>query len=103
MTPTFPTFHLTHREMQIKQGTMLAKSNKEIAYDLGITENTVKVYSSRLYQKLGIHTRLELSLVGRNELTKRCETLERSNAALILSNRQLLAAEQDRKWKEQVE
>ncbi len=38
--------------------------NKEIAATLFISEGTVKVYLSRLFQKLGVKDRFELALFG---------------------------------------
>ena len=36
--------------------------NKEIAFELGITEGTVKVHLTRLYRKVGVNDRFELAL-----------------------------------------
>jgi DNA-binding NarL/FixJ family response regulator len=36
--------------------------NKEIAHATGLSEGTVKVYLTRLFQKVGVHDRLELAL-----------------------------------------
>ena len=54
--------HLTPRERQLT--TLLAQGlrNKEIAFRLGITEGTVKVYLSKLYSKLGVSDRFDLAL-----------------------------------------
>jgi hypothetical protein len=38
--------------------------NKEIAYALNISEGTVKVYFSKLFQKLGVSDRYELAMLG---------------------------------------
>jgi DNA-binding NarL/FixJ family response regulator len=53
---------LTQREGQVV--TLLARGlkNKELAYELGIGEGSVKVYLSRLYKKLGVNDRFQLSL-----------------------------------------
>jgi DNA-binding NarL/FixJ family response regulator len=53
---------LAPRERQL--ATLLAQGlkNKEIGYRLGITEGTVKVYLSRLYEKVGAGDRFELAL-----------------------------------------
>ncbi len=53
---------LTRRERQLV--TLLAQGlkNKELAYELGITEGTVKVYLSRLFQKVGAKDRFELAI-----------------------------------------
>jgi DNA-binding NarL/FixJ family response regulator len=58
------TIRLTPRERQLM--TMLAQGlrNKELAYRLGITEGTVKVYLSHLYEKVGASDRFELALLA---------------------------------------
>jgi hypothetical protein len=43
--------------------------NKEVATALNISEGTVKVYLSRLFQKLGVKDRFELALYGLKNLT----------------------------------
>lgn len=59
---------LTPREGQLV--TLLARGmkNKEIGSMLHIAEGTVKVYLSRLYDKLGVEGRFELALYGLNNL-----------------------------------
>ena len=44
-------------------------TNKEIATALGVTEGTVKVYLSRLFDKVGVGGRFELALYGLRNLT----------------------------------
>jgi len=60
---------LSPREGQLI--TLLAHGlkNKEIAFELGISEGTVKVYLSRLFQKVGAKDRFELALFGLKNLT----------------------------------
>jgi len=60
---------LTRRESQLV--TLLAQGlkNKEIAFTLGISEGTVKVYLSRLFQKVGVKDRFELALFGLKNLS----------------------------------
>jgi len=53
---------LTPREWEIAQLVAEALSNKEIAFRLGITAQTVKNMLQRAYMKLGIHSRLRLTL-----------------------------------------
>jgi DNA-binding NarL/FixJ family response regulator len=53
---------LTGREGQLVGLISKGLKNKELAYALGITEGTVKVYLSRLYMKLGVNDRFELAL-----------------------------------------
>jgi DNA-binding NarL/FixJ family response regulator len=55
---------LTGRELQLIRLLALGLKNKEIASTLDITEGTVKVYLSRLFQKLGVKDRFELALYG---------------------------------------
>ena len=56
--------HLTRREGQLVELVSRGLKNKEIATCLGISEGTVKVYFSKLFQKVGANDRLELALFG---------------------------------------
>jgi DNA-binding NarL/FixJ family response regulator len=56
--------HLTRRESQLVELVSKGLKNKEIATCLGIVEGTVKVYLSKLFQKVGANDRLELALFG---------------------------------------
>jgi DNA-binding NarL/FixJ family response regulator len=62
------TVSLTRREAQLVSLLAQALKNKEIAATLNVTENTVKAYLSRLFQKLGVKDRLELALYGLKNL-----------------------------------
>lgn len=53
---------LTARERQLVGLLAQGLKNKEMAYLLGITEGTVKVYLSKLYRKVGASDRFELAL-----------------------------------------
>ncbi len=53
---------LTSRERQLATLLVQGLSNKEIAYRLGLSEGTVKVYFSRLFHKVGANDRFELAL-----------------------------------------
>jgi RNA polymerase sigma factor (sigma-70 family) len=59
---------LTKRERQLASLLAQGLKNKEIAYRLGITEGTVKVYLSRLYGKLGVNDRFDLALFALKNL-----------------------------------
>jgi DNA-binding CsgD family transcriptional regulator len=57
--------HLTNRDRDMIQGAMDDKGNKQIALDLGLSENTVKVYRSKIFSKLGVNGHRELARWGR--------------------------------------
>jgi len=60
--------HLTPREGQLMGLLAQGLSNKEIAWSLGITEGTTKVYLSRLFDKTGTCDRFELALLALRNL-----------------------------------
>jgi DNA-binding CsgD family transcriptional regulator len=60
---------LTRREGQLVTLLSQGLKNKEIATALSISEGTVKVYLSRLFQKVGVKDRFELALFGLKNLT----------------------------------
>ncbi len=59
---------LTKRESQLVALLSQGLKNKEIAATLEISEGTVKVYLSRLFQKVGVKDRFELALYGLRNL-----------------------------------
>jgi DNA-binding NarL/FixJ family response regulator len=59
---TSPRPHLTAREEQVLQLLLLARSNREIAEELGIEERTVKAHVGKLMRKIGAENRIELSM-----------------------------------------
>jgi DNA-binding NarL/FixJ family response regulator len=59
---------LTAREGQLVALVAQGLKNKEIAFQLGITEGTVKVYLFKLFKKLGVNDRLDLALYGLRNL-----------------------------------
>jgi DNA-binding NarL/FixJ family response regulator len=59
---------LTKRESQLVALLSQGLKNKEIASTLEISEGTVKVYLSRLFQKVGVKDRFELALYGLRNL-----------------------------------
>jgi len=59
---------LTCRERQLVELIAHGLKNKEIAAALYLSEGTVKVYLSRLFQKLGIRDRYELAILGLKNL-----------------------------------
>jgi len=60
---------LTSREMEVLQLLVKGKSNKQIAYKLGISPKTVSVHRSNIMAKLDVHNSIELiRYVTRNKL-----------------------------------
>lgn len=61
---------LTKRERQIFEMLTQSASTKQIAYDLSISEKTVRNHISNVIQKLGVTSRLQalLELVALGEL-----------------------------------
>jgi DNA-binding NarL/FixJ family response regulator len=68
---------LTARQGQIVSLVAQGMKNKEIAYVMGITEGTVKVYLYKLFRKLGMNDRLDMALYGRKNLYGGSPGLER--------------------------
>lgn len=58
--------HFTAREQEVLDLILLAKSNREIAQQLGIEERTVKAHVGRLMRKAGAENRIELSMRALN-------------------------------------
>jgi len=57
---------LTGRETEIARQIAHGRRNKEIARNLAITEGTVKMHLHRIYEKLGVENRTQLSAVARD-------------------------------------
>jgi len=72
---------LTRRQGQIVCLVAQGFKNKEIAYSLGLTEGTVKVYLYKLFKKLGLNDRLDMALYGRRNLFGGQPGLERTKNA----------------------
>ncbi len=53
---------LTSREREVLEHILMARSNREIARQLGIEERTVKAHVGRLMRKTGADNRIELSM-----------------------------------------
>jgi two-component system, NarL family, nitrate/nitrite response regulator NarL len=67
LTETFlsgRTVRVSRRENQLITLISQGLKNKEIASVMEITEGTVKVYLSRLFEKVGVRDRFELALFG---------------------------------------
>ena len=69
LSMVFRQYKLSNREQEIVRLLLLGNSNKEIAWDLGLSENTVKGYMKLLMGKLGVNNRAEIIaalLVGKS-------------------------------------
>jgi len=62
--------NLTSRELQVIQMISEGLSNKMIAYELDITESTVKVHVKHILNKTGLRTRVEAAVWTVNHLSK---------------------------------
>lgn len=57
-----PNFGVTPREMEIIAAIVSGYSNREIALKLSLSEQTVKHHITHVFDKLGVSTRMELTL-----------------------------------------
>ena len=62
---------LTPREEQVAALVAEGLGNREIAHELNLSEHTVKKYLFRIFEKLGISTRVELVLYAMNHSNPR--------------------------------
>jgi DNA-binding CsgD family transcriptional regulator len=72
LTQTFlsgRTVKVSRRETELITLVSQGLKNKEIATVMDITEGTVKVYLSRLFEKVGVRDRFELALFGLRSAT----------------------------------
>lgn len=89
---------LTPRQQQIEALVRQGHCDKDIARLSGLSVGTVKVYLHNIYEKLGVHSRLELALLPRGEETMN-EITELVPSPELLQLRErlhLLRAEADR-------
>ncbi|MEH7495553.1 response regulator transcription factor [Neobacillus niacini] len=63
LTP-FEATKLTEKELFILQATAKGYRNKDIAFDMGIAERTVKAHLTNIYNKLGVNSRTEAVAVA---------------------------------------
>ena len=55
---------LSNREREVMLLTVEGLSNKQIARQLNMSENTVKVHLHKIYRKLGINSRTKLAVLA---------------------------------------
>jgi DNA-binding NarL/FixJ family response regulator len=66
--PVLAGMSLSPRERQIGRMIVDGMENKEIAFELHLTEGTIKEYNNRVYRKLGICNRTQFAIwMTRNE------------------------------------
>lgn len=53
---------LTSSQLRILMGLQQGLRNKEIAYDMGVTEKTVRAYMTSMFRKLGVNSRTQAVL-----------------------------------------
>ena len=70
-SPSHGGLELTSREREVLDLILLARSNREIAEQLGIEERTVKAHVGRLMRKTGAENRIELSIRALNQRSTR--------------------------------
>ena len=58
-----PIAALSPAQLRVLKGLKKGLRNKEIAFELGLTERTVKAYMSTLYRKLGVSSRTQAILL----------------------------------------
>jgi DNA-binding NarL/FixJ family response regulator len=61
-SPEQKTFNLTRREVEVIRCIVDGCSNREIAAQFGLSEETVKRHLSNVFDKVGVSTRLELAM-----------------------------------------
>jgi DNA-binding NarL/FixJ family response regulator len=81
---------LSRREGQLVTLLTHGLRNKEIANTLRISEGTVKVYLSRLFQKVGVKDRFELALFGLKNLPDGPTAPDEANQSAVPSMRSMM-------------
>src|SRR5579871_6888528 len=76
---------LSPKEMSIITCITQGKRNKEIAFQLGTTEQVIKNYLRKIYDKLGVSDRLELALYCLHNKIIQADTDEETVAKKIVS------------------
>jgi DNA-binding NarL/FixJ family response regulator len=76
---------LSPKEMAIITCITQGKRNKEIAYQLGTTEQVIKNYLRKIYDKLGVSDRLELALYCLHNKIIKSDTDEEAVAQKVVA------------------
>lgn len=62
--PAGPLDQLTPTQLKVMRGVHSGLLNKQIAYDLGIAEATVKAHMTALMRKLNVHNRTQVAIAA---------------------------------------
>lgn len=73
---------LTHREGEIFRLLPTGLTNREIGGRLGVSENTIKRYFTRIFEKLHVRNRVEAAMLSRLEL--KAEVLQGGRQAISI-------------------
>lgn len=57
--------HLTPTQLKVLEGVHLGRLNKQIAFDLGIAEATVKAHMTALMRRLNVRNRTQVAIAAR--------------------------------------
>lgn len=55
---------LTPSQLRILEGLKAGRLNKQIAFDLGVTEATIKAHLTSVFRKLGVHNRTQAVILA---------------------------------------
>lgn len=69
--PRTPADSLTSREARVIAAVVEGRTNRDIAQELGISEQTVKNHLTHIFDKLGVSSRLELALYATDHKLRR--------------------------------
>ncbi|MDH7639152.1 helix-turn-helix domain-containing protein [Sphingomonas oryzagri] len=59
---------LTPTQLKVMRGVRMGQLNKQIAFDLGIAEKTVKAHMTALMRKLNVHNRTQVAVAAQSLL-----------------------------------
>jgi DNA-binding NarL/FixJ family response regulator len=68
-SPTGVAAQLTPTQIKVLAGVHSGLLNKQIAYDLGIAEATVKAHMTALMRKLNVRNRTQVAIIARSMTT----------------------------------
>ena len=57
---------LTPSQLRILEGLKVGRLNKQIAFDLGVTEATIKAHLTSVFRKLGVQNRTQAVILAQS-------------------------------------